>query len=145
MKSFKQYITELFDKPAKFDKQKSGGNFTYTAYIDGNELRFSAIRTMHNNLWNIIFAINGSVDMVDSDGNEVIILSTVLAMLKDFVESEFPKTMKIVAKSSESSRVSLYDRLIKNLARDYGYSLTDKYDEKGPDGTYKVYIINSTT
>ena len=142
MKSFKEllYITELFDNPAPFDKNAGDGSYSYTATINGKELKLKCTLTVPLNYWHVYFSVDGETKITFSDGNEIVIFSTVLAMLKDFSDSESPEKIMIIAKSSEESRVSLYDKLIKIFGRKHGYELVKKETSRKND-TYLIHKV----
>ena len=128
MKSFKQYITELFDNPANFDKTVDDSlffrNYNYTAQISGKELEFTA-KEEKVGYWIVSFSFDNEKNKVYSKGKEVEIFSTVIAMFKDFIKDVNPTDISFAAKTEEQSRVSLYDRMIRILGKKYGYKLVD--------------------
>ena len=135
-KTSKQDITELFDKPKPFNKQKKGKDYVYHADVGGDTLKFISI--LSNEEWHVMFSVNGHTDMSDSSSKEISIFSTVLAMLRDFVEIQQPDPIKIIAKTSEQSRIKLYNRLIKKFSASSGYKLADI--ETGSDTIYTLKL-----
>ena len=138
MKTFNQCITELFDKPEPFSYRRShNGGYYYDADINGNHLVLFADN--EKSVWYIDFEVNDNMEVTDSGGNEVAIFSTVIAMLKHFVETASPETVKFTADKTEKSRISLYDKMVKKFAAESGYS--HKRTISMRSGKYSVYVL----
>ena len=123
MKPFKEFITELFDKPARWKKIKDGPDeYVYKSDINGKDL--TVIIEEFAAEWEALFKVDGSMDITGT-GNEVKVFSTVLDIISDFINSEEPDIIIFSAsKSQSSSRSNLYDRLVKRFAKTRGYTST---------------------
>ena len=133
MKSFKQYITELFEKPYPWKKKKD--NDTETVYQsatkekDRIEVIFS--KGWHLGIDNIIFTVAGNSDTTGG-GDSFKIMSTVLDIIKDYIENNEPKGLKFTANKDEhfgqdtkelQSREKLYNKMVERFAKGVGYKV----------------------
>lgn len=144
MQSFKQYITELFDKPARWKLAISEPDrLTYQANVGGNTLSVDFVeRGLYD--WEMNFDVNGKQN-VTGDGNEIIIFSTVLDIMKDFDERvddvRFITFDAAKGGNLGDSRVKLYDRLVKKFASLYDYTLVDKSDRELGVNIVTKYVL----
>ena len=145
MKRFRQYITELFDKPAKWKLvvYREDDVLTYQANIGGNTLSIDFVQ-MGVYDWEMDFDINGKQN-ITGEGNEIVIFSTVLDVMKDFDErvNDIRFITFDAAKGGNvgDSRVKLYDRLIKKFVSLHGYVLVDKIDREAGVTTLVKYVL----
>jgi len=130
MHSFKQYLTELFDKPAPFKwKEKDDSFWRGTFNIGKNGFEVTA-NLLEEDVWDVSFArTDRGLWKYDAsgDGDEIKVFSTVIAMIKEFVLKQKPLELDIAASKTDTddaSRVSLYKKLIKTQAGKFGYKLT---------------------
>ena len=135
MKSFKQFktqINELFDKPARWQLTRdSRGAVDYQSNVNGKDLAvvFDIIAT---GTWEVIFSVDSEVAITgEGDGDEMKVFSTVLDIISDFIKNKDPEKLYFTAEKSPvygSSRIRLYNRLVKRFASSRGYRLKDKDD-----------------
>ena len=135
MKTYSNFLTELFDKPLKYRLSHS--------IEDREEVYEFETPNGQNIEVSIVVAKNGAYEfMFDSDGDgsatktnkgeEFRIFSTVLKILKEFVDAEAPDHFFVEAVSSEPSRVKLYRRMISTFCKKYPeYRATESDNKKG--------------
>ena len=144
MKTFKQYITELFDKPARWDLQINEPDILrYEANINGSTLLINFIeRGLYD--WEMDFKVDGKSN-ITGGGNEIAIFSTVLDAMKDFDEriDDIRFITFDAAKGGDlgDSRVKLYEKLIRKFASLHSYSLADKRDREVGVTTLTRYVL----
>ena len=142
MKTFKEYekiINELFDRPARWKiTRERDDELTYRSTIDGKSL-LVVFNTLSDENWETSFVVDGEFKTTGG-GDEIVIFSTVLDIMADFIERVTPKSISFTAfkDSSSDSRGKLYDRFVNRFASKYGYRMTDK-DEI--DGRYTEYEL----
>lgn len=122
MKTYSNFLTELFDKPLKYRLSHS---------IEDREEVYEFKTPKGQNIEvGIIVAKNGAYEfMFDSDGDgeatktnkgeEFRIFATVLKILKEFVDDEAPDHFFIDAVRKEPSRVRLFQRMIRKFVQLY--------------------------
>jgi hypothetical protein len=127
--TFKEYLTELFDRPAKIytladnltDREAifTVGNNKYSIYLSKEPIR--------KIVWNVTFAIIeidgmpvGGIDSIKTT-NLNVDKNVVFATVIKFIESHHRKedTYKFTTWKIEKSRIRLYDTLSKRLAKKY--------------------------
>jgi len=135
MKSFKQFktqINELFDKPARWRLVKDTDKIIkYRSSIDDKDLVVFFHRR-GSNKWEVSFAVDHEFS-VTGEGDEIKVFSTVLDIISDVIQTKEPEELNFTAEKSldsSSSRIRLYNRLIKRFAVSHGYRLTDKDDRE---------------
>jgi hypothetical protein len=124
MKTFKTFLSEIFDKSVHFTDITSIGDraYKYSFYVDGNHYRVRILE-MPDNSWLLSFA------MVDQSeeyryGNEnvglstsIIVFSTVMEIVKVFIKKKNPNEIRFMAEEEEDSyrmpRSNLYTSLVK--------------------------------
>jgi hypothetical protein len=133
MKSFKQYITEVFDKPLKWKEyiktdisRKAHfdvGEYTYTIWIRlGNKRQAKILgepRKMH---LEFMLDAEGGVSkgsdnkhLILNTGNAGAVFATVIDYAKHVVKQE--KVKEIIFSGREKSRKSLYKAMLKRMKR----------------------------
>ena len=133
MKSFKQYITEILDKPLKWKEYVKNdtsrkahfdvGEYTYTIWIRlGNKRQAEILgepRKMH---LEFMLDAEGGVDKGNDDkhlilntGNAGAVFATVIDYTKHVVKQEEVK--EILFSGKEKSRKSLYKAMLKRMKR----------------------------
>lgn len=135
MKSFKQFktqINELFDKPARWQLTRdSRGAVDYQSNVNGKDLAV-VFDIIDPGTWEVIFSVDSEVAITgEGDGDEMRIFSTVLDIISDFIKNKDPEKLYFTAEKSPtygSSRIRLYNRLVKRFASSRGYKLKDKDD-----------------
>ena len=124
MISFKRYITELFDKPYRYVLRKLNRS-SYMAEVklpDGKPFNVFISSTDGGYRWEIEFRKNYSVN-ASGEGDEFKIFSTVIAVIKEFIEQESPGVVMFYAsKDDGDSRAKLYTRMVKRFASKMGYT-----------------------
>ena len=135
MKSFRQFktqINELFDRPARWRLVKDTDKIIkYRSSIDDKDLLVFFYRR-GSNKWEVAFAVDQEFSAT-GEGDEIKVFSTVLDIISDVIQTKEPEELNFAAEKSldsSSSRIRLYNRLIKRFARDHGYRLTDKDDRR---------------
>ena len=131
MKSFKNFITELFNRPARWKIEvNDSGLLTYVSNNigKGKTLSVDFVSYKNDGTWDVQFDVDGSTD-VTGLGDEIVVFSTVLDIMKDFVNRIDANKIKFdgaKGKEDGESRVKLYNRLIKKFASSHGYKLVNK-------------------
>lgn len=79
-------------------------------------------------IWGLVFKVDG-VQNITGEGDALKIFSTVISTPKDFVKPESPEVILFTAEKdpktdSNSSRASLYAKLVKNVSSELGYAYT---------------------
>jgi len=137
MKTFNQYIAELFDRPYPFKMVKHNPyEWQYEFYTNDNK-KYDVFMMYYQstNRWEVLFADeNGDIILTGEGGKEVSsILATVMAVIKDFIKKKNPEKMYFSADKVEGkSRSRLYATLVKTQTPSgYDYSIDEK-----PTATY---------
>ena len=135
MKTYSNFLTELFDKPLKY-------RLSHSIEDQLEVYEFSTPKGQHFEV-SIIADRHGSYEFTfDSDSNEegtksgkgeeFQVFSTVLKILSEFVKDEAPDHFFVEAVSSEPSRVRLYRRMISTFCKKYPqYGATEKKTNSG--------------
>ena len=135
MKTYSNFLTELFDKPLKYRHSYSVEDHEEVYEFETPNGQFIEV--------SIIVDKNGAYEFTfDSDSNdegtksgkgeEFRIFSTVLKILQEFVDAEAPDHFFVEAVSSEPSRVKLYRRMISIFCKKYPqYESTETDKKKG--------------
>lgn len=147
-------INELFDRPYQFTQyagtsNKLGYAFKSVYTKDGQELsdiiKVEFHRLTGTNTWNLGFHIGGS-DKATDNFDSIRIFATVIAIIKEFLNSNFTKDLEILYFGSNigtgpraMSRINLYDRLAKKLS-----SLGFQYQEKELELGQKTYVFKKS-
>lgn len=137
MKTYQQLISELFDKPLKY---------TYTGNEDEAEYEFKTSSGKYYQVGfiprkddkiEIMFADDDDSTEITNAGNAIEVFSTVIAIIKNYIDAEEPESMIIEALAKEKSRVKLYRRLLKEFSKKYpDYKVTEKFG-----GAYVVWNL----
>ena len=147
MKSFKQFktqINELFDKPARWQMTRdSRGAVDYQSNVNGKDL-VVVFDIIASGTWEVIFTVDSELAVTgEGDGDEMKVFSTVLDIISDFIKNKDPEKLYFTAEKSPvygSSRIRLYNRLVKRFASSRGYRLKDK-DDAGWKVSYTLVKI----
>ena len=140
MKTFKEYLTELFDRPAPYRiKSKSDTLWIAEFKTDAGTYRWYAEDTgrgrFNNAPWEITFTLNNNSKIKtsqDAEGEEIKAFSTILALTEEFAKEKKPQGITIHASKFDNrsgSRASLYEKLIKKYASKFGYKLFGKKED----------------
>ena len=138
MKLFKNYIAELFDKPLPYKKigklapRQQGVhqsiNYEFSIEIDGVTKKVTTtFRDVDGSgQFSVEFAVGFDFNITGLAGAAAIkIFTTVVAQIKDFIETEQPIKLEFTAAKARgegASRSKLYDRMTKRLTPK-GYTL----------------------
>ena len=138
MKSFKEVITELFDKPVPF-KWSIRKDDEWEGYfkVDGKKFMVLATALDEDGLvWEFLFAkASGMVPGLKAtgEGGEIQVFSTVIAMMKQFTKEQNPLEIQISASKTDTeneSRGKLYKRMIRTYSSKNGYKLSTTSNTK---------------
>jgi len=146
MKSLKQYITEAFDKPYRWQlKQDDEIQAKYQSVTDaGDKLKVTFSKGWSRGIDNIIFTVAGETG-ITGEGDAFRIMATVLDIIKDYIVNHEPKGMKFTANKEEyfgvdskeaQSREKLYTKMIERFAKKAGYQV--KLDKNKYSTNYKL-------
>lgn len=147
MKTFKRYITELFDKPLDF-QEMPWIERNVTVYVfeldEKNYYRVFFKKSGRKNHFEITFDhVDNESDVflphlakttVLSGKNSVKVFATVVAIVKDFLKKNKSVTGFMFTAADESSgRKSLYARFSKNMAAElkWNHSINDEDEQFG--------------
>lgn len=152
MKTFNQYLTELFDKPLEF-QELPWIERNVTVYVfeldDKNYYRVFFKKSGQKNHYEIsfdhldkesdVFDPNKGKTLALSGKNSVKVFSTVVATVKDFLNKNKSVTGFLFTAADESAgRKALYDRMSKKLASELKWNQSI-YDEDEMTGIiYRV-------
>ena len=144
------YINEMFDRPARWRIiEDTPSTKKYTASVNGKSL--IVIIERFGSFWEINFTVEGKLD-VTGTGDEVLVFSTVLDIIKDFIHSETPQKVEFHSElekgnNYKDSRTKLYNRLVKKFANQYGYNLSilDDTSDKFPASIYTLTLNQDAT
>jgi hypothetical protein len=146
MKTFKQHITELFEKPYPWKKKKEDD---VTAVYQSATSAKDIIKVVFSKGYlrgidNLLFTVAGNTDTTGG-GDAFKIMSTVLDIIKDYIKNNDPDGIKFAANKDEyfgqdsektQSREKLYNKMIERFAKKAGYVV---YADKHKYGTqYKL-------
>tara|TARA_Y100000034_G_C6910355_1_gene424449 strand:- start:19262 stop:19714 length:453 start_codon:yes stop_codon:yes gene_type:complete len=138
MLSFKEFITEVFNKPYKWSWDIRLDDI-WIAKFDlpdktNLEIEFEFVEDDH---WEIQFTRNGGME-VTGEGDQFRIFATVIDAAKKFIKNykgeyslnfiEF--SAEKIGSEDSNSRIKLYERLMKKFARQFGYDgkMVNTYD-----------------
>ena len=137
MKTFDQYLTELWDKPLPYklvNREKhprfpdQGWLYEYKFEIKSTPFDVTFSNQLENDppYWDVSFVDDeGNVSAITgtAGAGAVKVFSTVYAIIQDWVKKEKPTIFMFGADKSESlSRSKLYDRMVRSL-KPNGYTL----------------------
>jgi hypothetical protein len=132
-------LNELFDKEDHGGKvavdRKNGYDpvFEVTKQIGGREITFTVEKDL-----GVRYVISFSEDSEQTEsgeksnhgltgsGNEIEVMSFVMACMREFIQKFNPKAMEFSAFKTEQSRVQLYKRMIKRFANDFDTQEVEK-------------------
>lgn len=130
MKTFNQFITELFDRPYPFKMVKQNPyEWQYEFYTNDNK-KYMVIMMYYQstNRWEVIFADEkGEIEITGKGGREVSgIFATVMVITREFIKNKSPDVLYFSADKGEKSRVRLYTTLVKSqTVPGYTWSIED--------------------
>lgn len=123
------FITELFNDPVKISDRRIGPDeYRSTFYVGDVRYSFAANQFGPNDLWDIEFIAHsdrGSSAKITGTGNEITVFSTVVSIMKEFMDLYHPVQLHFTA--DEPSRKKLYHRLIDKLLKNWIKSFDPEY------------------
>jgi len=126
MKSFQQYITEVFDKPFPHKLVRGGygsGQTIYTFETDSEDYQeIKVILDFFGGRLDVSFTSNGSLNLTGK-GNAGRILATVLEILLKFIKEANPSDVKFIAATDSPARERVYKKMVDRYLKGSGYML----------------------
>ena len=133
MISFKQYITELFEKPYPWKKKKEDDfEAVYQSATSSKDIiKVVFSKGYVRKIDNVLFSVAGTTDTTGG-GDAFKIMSTVLDIIKDYIKNNDPEGIKFAANKDElfgqdkwetQSREKLYNKMIERFATKAGYKV----------------------
>ena len=121
----------------------SRGAVDYQSNVNGKDL-VVVFDIIASGTWEVIFTVDSELAVTgEGDGDEMKVFSTVLDIMSDFIKNKDPEQLYFTAEKSPvygSSRIRLYNRLVKRFASSRGYRLKDK-DDAGWKVSYTLVKI----
>jgi len=90
------------------------------------------------NTWDLFFIRNGRDTHMTGGGDAIVILSTVINIIKEFI-SQVQKPTKIVFDSNNRSRSKVYSRILKILEKEKNIEVVD-YTHSNGTASYELII-----
>lgn len=138
MIKFKEYLNEIFDSGVDYKKEESNDLYEEYSFTIDNIKYNCTISFFKNDIVHIAFNKEGDFEISKSQYKELLIFSTVLKILKDFLQNNsMIRKIRFSSRIDELSRVKLYDALVKTTAKKNGFKLHSseiKYNNK-------IYIL----
>ena len=147
----KESITEAFDNPYEFKVTHNDGNRWQAQALTDNNIIISFLASNVDTGWGIDFKTadadtpnNTTYDLTGKgDGQRT--MTTVLAMLKQFIQDHSPEEIYFdAAKDAGNSRTNLYQRIVQRFAGGLGYTV-DVQDAGNRDDFTLVKKVQETT
>ena len=144
-------VTEAFDNPYKFKVTENNNNRWQAQAVTDNNIIISFLATNIDTGWGIDFKTanadtpnNTTYDLTGKgDGQRT--MTTVLAMLKKFIQDHSPKEIYFdAAKDAGNSRTNLYQKIVQRFAGGLGYTV-DVQDAGNRDDFTLVKKVQETT
>ena len=131
-------FSESFDNPTKYIWSKAEFPGLVTADFLINNTRYIVSFAGHYFI-SISFELTGRGQGIYGTGSAVTIFSTVIAIVREYVNSHHPVAFGFEAKRNQPSRVKLYKRLTEKLKDEVqGYKI-DIDDDGGPEIFFAFY------
>jgi len=138
MKSFKTYMTELFDFPIDF-KHAGLRGYPHIYEFTISDYTYTAGFTQpYDERWNIGFAMTkfrGQKCYLEGitgvgPGIAIRVLSTIVKIAIDFAKKNNPEVITFTADKKDGKRSILYNQILKrNITSEYKYITTDEGDK----------------
>jgi hypothetical protein len=137
-----QELTELFDQPTSITWEADEPGL-WAGYFNIGDTKYELSMLKMTSEWDFQFTAAGRYGVTGAnkeDNKSIKIFSTIANAIKDFFIKERPERFKFGADKAETSRVTLYRKLAKQLATRFGYKLVEK------DSTYEqlFYLVKPT-
>jgi len=126
-----QELTELFQQtvPWKWETTWLGESATFVV----NDKKVVVVINEDFRGWEVFFKVNDEIELTGG-GDAYLILSTVVAIIKEFINKHHPAAIYFTADKKERSRIKLYNTLVSKLASQLPYKLTTSWGTRGhPD------------
>lgn len=91
-------------------------------------------------VWELSFVRNNEL-VLSGTGNAMVVFSTVIQCVREFVNAINPKMLEFYGKNSETSRNKLYPKLIKMLMKEFPDYVQRKTKEVGLKDRYTQYSV----
>jgi hypothetical protein len=128
MKSYKEFITEIFDQPVKLKygtkyKTKSGVDWEATFKVDKQDYRVMSYPKKDGQIvdfsWTTPMGMYGFGKTSLGAKSAGIVLATVMQFIQDLIDEAEPKVIKFTAEKSDDdnpeSRIKLYTSMVKKF------------------------------
>jgi len=126
MKTFNEYITEVFDKPFSWKFVRGGyrtGQSIASFETDSEEHQeIKVILDYFGGRLDVSFTSNGSLNLTGK-GNAGRILATVLEILLKFIKEADPSSVKFIAATDSPARERVYKKMVDRYLKGSGYML----------------------
>jgi len=138
-------LNELFNQPLKYNKvvpraSDSGRKIMWRFDTPkGNRIQVEAYKSQNYNKWEFgFYDFEDDNPHITGKGDAAQVFATVIAIGEEFVKDVKPDMVEWFADNDEPSRVSLYDRMVKTLAR-----RMPNYEIKSQDtgGSFQRYVM----
>ncbi len=123
-------LLELFDKPYSFELVPGRMDDDFLAAFKDDDGKLTIVNFEFwagPDLYIVDFKRDGKFDLTgDSPKDKQIairVLATVVEAIRQVIEQKKPFALAFSAKSDETSRVKLYDSMVKRMAKSMGYEL----------------------
>ena len=130
MKSFYQYITEVFDQTYPYQRKLNldsvvGYNFQ-TKDKKSGVITFTKSEK-NSQEWDAEFTINGSIGTT-GEGDAFPIFGTVIKVIDEFLKEYKPGILTLTAlknRNDKESRIDLYRKMLQRMVNKMGYSFEE--------------------
>lgn len=133
-------LREVLDSPGRYTFDKQNGHFT----VNGKDYTVQFSRRLDGGPGVGLHFMLTSKDGQDQNynsgvtgtGDELVVFSTVIAMMEEYFGRFRPAAIQFSAQTDEPSRVKLYDRMVARLQNEYNVEINsnDKWE--------KVYTLS---
>lgn len=121
MKSYKEFLTELFDNPFDWRWTKNGDDTMYEAYFNSNENEFRVqITSVKQNgilIWDIGYEAKNEkgqwspfLEVKENVANKI--LATIIEITKEFIAEQNPEKVIFTGDKNEIGRAEIYTKLL---------------------------------
>jgi hypothetical protein len=140
------WINEAFDRPYKWKKKSNSSDIVKYTFDTSDKRNFvvTMINEEYLGAWEISFVTSGSFAPT-GEGDQFRIFATVIDCIKDFIKNKDPEAFMFFADAKErkgdapSSRMKLYDRMVKRFANDIKYMVS--VEEVDGEKVYQFYKL----
>ena len=117
MKSFSQFIVEVFNRPAKWEWVDAGPYLKVAEFVTTGGLKYAVrFADYEDGYWSLTFSIEQE-DLksmrVSGTGDQFEVMATVIDVLNRFIAQVKPTQITLSADPDEPSRVKLYRRFVR--------------------------------